>query len=113
MGKENNLDSMTINEIFLKSTQSHATSHGCPCVPLSVLPDTSNINTRNSATWKRLARFIIGTDVIMANAVGSKRSAHPNGGQSGLQKKKKTVSRVGKGDNVILAKVGSQPCQNQ
>jgi len=29
-GKENNLDSMTINEIFLKSTQSRATSHGCP-----------------------------------------------------------------------------------
>ena len=27
-GKENNLESTTINEIFLKSTQSHATSHG-------------------------------------------------------------------------------------
>ena len=104
---------MTINEIFLKSTQSRAPSHGCPRVPLSILLDTSNINTRNSATWKRLARFIIGTDVIMANAVGSKRSAHPNGGQSGLQKKKKTVSRVGNGDNVILAKAGSQPRQNQ
>ena len=29
MGKENNLESITINEIFLKSTQSRATSHGC------------------------------------------------------------------------------------
>ena len=46
MGKENNLESMTINEIFLKSIQSRATSHGCPRVPLSVLPDTSNIDTR-------------------------------------------------------------------
>ena len=49
----------------------------------------------------------------MANVVGSKRSAHPNGGQLGLQKKKKIVSRVGKGDNVILAKAGFQHCQNQ
>ena len=50
MGKENNLESMTINEISLKSTQSRVTSHGCPCVPLSVLPDTSNIDIRIQAT---------------------------------------------------------------
>nr|POF04611.1 hypothetical protein CFP56_39146 [Quercus suber] len=75
MGKENNLES------FLKSTQSGATSHGCSCVPLSVLLDTSNINTGNSATWKCQARSITGTYVIMADAVGSKRSAHLNGGQ--------------------------------
>ena len=88
-GKENNFQSMTISEIFLKSTQSRATPHGSPRVPLSILPDTSNINTGNSATWKRQARSTIGTDVIMADAVGSKRSAHPIGGQLELQKKKK------------------------
>ena len=104
---------MTINEIFLKSTQSRAPSHGCPRVPLSILLDTSNINTRNSAMWKHQARSITSTVVIMADAVGSKKSARPNGGQSELQKKKKIVSRVGKGDNVILAKAGSQPRQNQ
>ena len=84
MGKENNLESMTINEIFLKSTQSRATSHNCPRVPLSVLLDTLNIDTRIQATWKCYARSITGTDVIMANVVGSKRCAHPIGGQSEL-----------------------------
>ncbi|KAK9993305.1 hypothetical protein SO802_023008 [Lithocarpus litseifolius] len=34
----------------------------------------------NSGTWKCLARSITGTDVIMAEAVGSKRSARPTGG---------------------------------
>ena len=84
MGKENNLESMTINEIFLKSTQSRATSHGCPRAPLSILPDTSKIDTRIQATWKCYARSITGTDVIMADVVGSKRCAHPIGGQSEL-----------------------------
>ena len=51
--KENNLESMTINEIFLKSTQARATPLGSPHVPLYVLPDTSNVNTENAATWKR------------------------------------------------------------
>ena len=54
----------------------------------------------------------------MADAVDSKRSAHPTGGQPKLQKKKqgkkkKTISRVGKGDNEIFAEAGSQPHQNQ
>ena len=70
MSKENNLESMTINEIFLKSTQSRATPHSLSRVPLFVIPKTSNINTGNSATWKRLAKSITGTDVIMAEAVG-------------------------------------------
>ena len=104
-GKENNLELMTINEIFLKFTQSHATSHGYPRVPLFVLPDTSNINTGIQATWKRQARSITSTDVIMADAVGSKRCAHPTGGQPKLQKKKKTVSQVGKHTENQLAKL--------
>ena len=56
-----------------------------------------------------------GIDVIMEDAVGSKRSVHPTGGQPELQKKKKkkAVSRVGKGDKEILAEAGSQPRQNQ
>ena len=68
--KENNLESMTINEIFLKSTQSRATPHSLSRVPLFVIPKISNINTGNSATWKRLARSITDTDVIMAKAMG-------------------------------------------
>ena len=112
-GKENILESMTINEIFMKATQAHATTSGSNRAPLSVIPDTSNINTANATTWKRQMRYTTGTDAIMEDAVGSKRSAHPTGGQPELQKKKKFVSRVGKGDKEILAKVGSQPCQNQ
>ena len=51
------------------------------------IPDTSNINTANATTWKRQMRYTTGTDAIMEDAVGSKRSAHPTGGQSELQKK--------------------------
>nr|POE79110.1 hypothetical protein CFP56_25450 [Quercus suber] len=104
---------MTINEIFMKATQACATPSGSTCAPLSVLPNTSNLNTVNAATWKRQVRYTTGTNVIMEDAVGSKRSAHPTRGQPELQKKKKTVFWVGKGDKEILAEAGSQPRQNQ
>ena len=55
-----------------------------------------------------MGRSIPGIDVIMAKAVGSKRSARHIGGQSELQKKKKTVSQDGKGNNLILVEAGSQ-----
>ena len=83
-GKENILESMTINEIFMKATQARATSSGSTRAPLSVLPDTSNLNTVNVATWKRQVRYTTSTDVIMEDAVGLKRSAHPIGGQPEL-----------------------------
>ena len=88
-GQENHLESMTINEIFLKSIQARATPLGSPCVPLSVLPDTSNLNTVNATTWKRQVRSTIGTNVIMVDVMGLKRSAYPTGGQPELQEKKK------------------------
>ena len=91
--KENHLESMTINEIFLKSIQARATPLGSPCVPLSVLPDTSNLNTVNATTWKRQVRSTTGTDVIMVDVMGSKRSAYPTGGQPELQRKKKKKKR--------------------
>ena len=112
-GKENISESMTINEIFMKATQARATPSGSNQAPLSVLLDTSNLNTVNVATWKRQVRYTTSTDVIMEDAVGLKRSAHPIGGQPELQKKMKNVTRVGKGDKEILAKAGSQPHQNQ
>ena len=87
-GKENISKSMTINEIFMKATQAHATTSGSNRAPLSIIPDTSNINTANATTWKRQMRYTTGTDAIMEDAVGSKRSAHPTGGQPELQKKK-------------------------
>ena len=80
---------MTINEIFMKATQARATPSGSNRAPLSVIPDTSNINTANAVTWKRQVRYTTGTDVIMEDAVGLKRSVHPTGGQPELQKKKK------------------------
>ena len=60
-----------------------------------------------------MGRSIPGIDVIMAEAVGSKRSVQHTGGQSKLQKKKKIVSQDGKGNNLILVEAGSQPCQEQ
>ena len=109
-GKENISESMTINEIFMKATQARATPSGSNQAPLSVLLDTSNLNTVNVATWKRQVRYTTGTDVIMEDAVDSKRSAHPIGGQPELQKKeKKIVSQVGKCDKEILAEASSQP----
>lgn len=107
MGKENNLESMTINEIFLKSTQLCAAPSGLSRVPLFTISKTTNINTGNSSTWKRLARSTLGIDVIMAETVGSKRSARHTGSQSELQKKKKFVSQDGKGNNLILVEAGS------
>ena len=88
-GKENISESMTINEIFINATQARATPSGSNQAPLSILLDTSNLNTVNVATWKRQVRYTTGTDVIMEDAVDSKRSAHPTGGQPELQKKKK------------------------
>ena len=94
--KENISESMTINEIFMKATQAHATTSGSNQAPLSVIPDTSNINTVNATTWKRQKRYITGTDAIMEDAVGSKRSAHPTRGQPELQKKKKLFLSLAK-----------------
>ena len=90
-GKENISESMTINEIFMKATQARVTPSGSNRAPLYVLLDTSNLNTVNAATWKHQVRYTTGTDVIMEDAVGSKRSVHPTGGQPELQKKKKKL----------------------
>ena len=74
MGKENNLESMTINEIYLTTTQSRAQPQTLPdSAPLFALLDASNIPTGSAATWKQLARSVTGTNVVMAKAVGSKR----------------------------------------
>ena len=52
-GKENNLESMTINEIYLKSTQSRASPSTCQIrVPLSTLPKNTNITIGSTTTWK-------------------------------------------------------------
>nr|POF09520.1 hypothetical protein CFP56_16430 [Quercus suber] len=52
-GKENFLESMTLNEIFLKASQARATSLGSNRVPLSAIPDTSNTHIVTLATWKQ------------------------------------------------------------
>nr|POE76077.1 hypothetical protein CFP56_05043 [Quercus suber] len=81
MGKENFLESMTLNEIFIRASQACATPLGSNRVPLSAILDTSNTHTVTSGTWKRQVRHSSGIDVIMEDAVGSKRSVHPTGGQ--------------------------------
>ncbi|KAL0010265.1 hypothetical protein SO802_005373 [Lithocarpus litseifolius] len=79
-----------------QASQARATPSGSTCAPLSVLHDTSNLNIVNAATLKRQVRYTTGTDVIMEDAVGSKRSAHPIGGQPELQKKKKSFLELAK-----------------
>lgn len=50
-GKENNLESMTINEIYLTTTQSRAQPQTLLArAPLFTLPDTMNMPTRSVAT---------------------------------------------------------------
>ena len=108
-GKENNLESMTINEIFLANAQARAQPQKIHSqAPLSTLPDTTNIPTKGSATWKRLARDVIGTDVVMTKAVGSKRGTRHTGDQIELLKnKKKVISQNDKSHKQILAEAGS------
>ena len=64
------------------------------------------------ATWKRLNRTEMGTDVDMEDIVGEKRRGDSKDDQSELLKKRK-VSQGGKKNKLILAEAGSQPCQNQ
>ena len=62
--------------------------------PLSILSDTSQLNTGNIATWTCQLRYTTGTDVIMEDAVGSKQSAHPTRGQRSYKKKRKLFLRL-------------------
>ena len=64
------------------------------------------------ATWKRLNRTEMGTNVDMEDIVGEKRRGDSKDDQSELLKKRK-VSQRGNKNKLILAEAGSQPCQNQ
>nr|POE97406.1 f-box protein [Quercus suber] len=91
-GKENDFESLTINEIF---EMGRSQARGQPLyqptrTPLSQIPDATNVPVINTATWKRQNRITTGTDVIMEDTVGSKRSTSTMGGQLELQKKRKT-----------------------
>ena len=63
-------------------------------------------------SWKRIARAEIGTDIMMAEAVGEKRVAGAPDDLLDLPKKRK-VSQAGKTKKQILAEAGIQPCQKQ
>ena len=60
------------------------------------------------ATWKRLNRTEMGTDVDMED-IGEKRRGDSKDDQSELLKKRK-VSQGGKKNKLILVEAGSQPC---
>ena len=96
-GKENNFESLTINEIFeLGRTQACAQPlHQHTRKPLTVLPDTSNLHTVTEVTWKRIARNNTGTDIIMEDVVGTKRSSK----LTGIYQKKKTKNKKQKTKN--------------
>ena len=110
--KENLLESLTINEVELTITHSHALPHPHPThFPLSLL--STNLPANNEGTWKRVPMIPIESDTIMEEAVGTKKTTRHTASQYALLKKRKTVSQI---DNVytkILAEAGSQPCQMQ
>ena len=75
-GKENVFESLTINEIFeLGKSQARGQplDHSAR-TPLLHVPNVSNIPVMNTAMWRRQNRITIGTDVIMEDTLGSKRS---------------------------------------
>lgn len=60
-----------------------------PCVPLSVIDENTIQTTKRGATWKRLSRTDMGTDIVMEDLVGEKRRGNSKEDQSELLKKRK------------------------
>ena len=79
---------------------------------MSVIDENTVQKIERVATWKRLNRTEMGTDVDMEDIVGEKRRGDSKDDQSELLKKKK-VSQVGRKNKLILVEASSQPCQNQ
>ena len=111
--KENSLEFWTINEGG-SSKRVYSRAHNSSplkCRPASALADISNIPELNTRRWKRVNRAETESDTVMEDAVGEKRSGREED-QPELLKKRKLVSQVDEVVKNILAKVGSQPCQN-
>ena len=60
----------------------------------------------------RLSRIGMETDIEMEDILGEKRRVGSSEDQSKLPTKRR-VSQGGKKNKLIVAKVGSQPCQDQ
>ena len=108
-GKENILEALSIHESTPLVSQAARANQpqlkrSATRVPLSVLPDRINIPENKEATWKRINRTDIGTDVIMEDSVGEKRNADIFDSQTELLKKRK-VSQGGKNNNEILVEL--------
>ena len=98
------------NEMF---PHAHAQlHHSLPRAPLAVISNNQNRPMHAEGSWKRIARAEIGTDIVMAEAVGEKRVAGAPDDLLDLPKKRK-VSQAGKTKKQILAEAGIQPCQKQ
>ena len=112
-GKENIIEppsAQVSNEMF---PHAHAQlNHSLPRAPLAVISNNQNRPMHAEGSWKRIARAEIGTDIVMAEAVGEKRVAGAPDDLLDLPKKRK-VSQAGKTKTQILAEAGIQPCQKQ
>ena len=116
-GKENIFEALSIHESTPLVTQAARANQPqlkrCTSrVPLSVLLDRINIPENKEATWKRINRTDMGTDVIMEDSVGEKRSADIFDSRIELLKKG-TVSQGDKNNNEILAEAGFQLSEKQ
>ena len=80
-------------------------------LPLSDIPKVLNVTGNREGIWKRVPRACVGTDVVMEEAMGTKRTTRQTAGQFELQKRRKAISKMGNEINMILAEAGSQPCQ--
>ena len=83
-----------------------------PREPLSVISENILRPTKRGATWKRLSRIGMETDIEMEDILGEKRRVDSSEDQSELPKKRR-VSQGGKKNKLIVAKAGSQPRQDQ
>ena len=76
-----------------------------------MLPDALNVPGSNEGTWKRISRSCVGTDVVMEEAMGTKRTTQHTAGHSKLQYIYIYiyifVSQIGNENNKILGEAGS------
>ena len=76
-------------------------------LPLSDIPKVLNVTGNREGIWKRVPRACVGIDVVMEEAMGTKRTTQHTAGQFELQKKEKNCFLGGKNNTKILAEAKS------
>ena len=117
MGKENLQESLSLTDdqpVYTQTSRAQQPFFSSPVTraPLLVIDENTVQKIERVATWKRLNRTEMETNVDMEDIVGEKRRGDGKDDQFELLKKRK-VSQVGRKNKLILVEASSQPCQNQ